>query len=275
MDRIRFGPPIMSNLFVVATPIGNLEDLSARALRILGEVDVIAAEDTRVTGRLLARHAIRKPMLSYRAPVERRGLPRVLEALERGDVALVSDAGTPAVNDPGQVLVAAAWAAGHRVVPIPGPSAVAAALSASGFGGPGYLFLGYLPRKPGELRRLLATLADQERPSVAFESPYRVAKALAALAEVLPDRLVMVGRELTKLHEEILRGTPSEVAARLHGRERGEFYACDLRCQLKRRSSSAWPGPTPTARATSVTWQGLACPRTSSRATSGYSGPTF
>jgi len=138
-------------------------------------------------------------------------------------VALVSDAGTPAVNDPGQVLVAAAWAAGHRVVPIPGPSAVAAALSASGFGGPGYLFLGYLPRKPGELRRLLATLADQERPSVAFESPYRVAKALAALAEVLPDRLVMVGRELTKLHEEILRGTPSEVAARLHGRERGEF----------------------------------------------------
>ena len=208
---------------MVATPIGNLEDLSARALRILGEVDVIAAEDTRVTGRLLARHAIRKPMLSYRAPVERRGLPRVLEALERGDVALVSDAGTPAVNDPGQVLVAAAWAAGHRVVPIPGPSAVAAALSASGFGGPGYVFLGYLPRKPGELRRLLTTLADQERPAVAFESPYRVAKALAALAEVLPDRLVMVGRELTKLHEEILRGTPAEVAERLHGRERGEF----------------------------------------------------
>lgn len=213
----------MSTLYVVATPIGNLEDLSARALRILGEVTAVAAEDTRVTGRLLARHAIRKPMLSYRAPVERRGLPRILAALDAGDVALVSDAGTPAVNDPGQVLVDAAWAAGHRVVPIPGPSAVAAALSASGFGGPGHLFLGYLPRKPGEQRRLFESLREEARPAVAFESPYRVAKALAALAEVLPERRVAVARELTKLHEEILRGTPAEVAAALQGRERGEF----------------------------------------------------
>jgi len=213
----------LSTLYVVATPIGNLEDLSSRALRILSEVSAIAAEDTRVTGRLLARHAIRKPMLSYRAPVERRGLPRVLAALAEGDVALVSDAGTPGVNDPGQVLVDAAWEAGHTVVPIPGPSAVAAALSASGFGGPGYLFLGYLPRKPGDLRRLFESLRDEARPAVGFESPYRVAKALAALAEVLPERRLTVARELTKLHEEILRGTAAEVALALRGRERGEF----------------------------------------------------
>src|SRR6516164_186908 len=110
----------MSRLFVVATPIGNLEDVSARATRVLGEVVAIAAEDTRVTARLLARHGIRKPLLGYRAPVERRGLPRVMAALEAGDVALVSDAGTPTLSDPGQALVTAAWAAGHTVVPIPG-----------------------------------------------------------------------------------------------------------------------------------------------------------
>ena len=110
---------------MVATPIGNLEDLSARAIRILGEVSAIAAEDTRVTARLLARHGIRKPLLSYRAPVEKRGLPRVMAALDEGDVALVSDAGTPAVSDPGQVLVTAAWTAGHAVLPIPGRLAVA------------------------------------------------------------------------------------------------------------------------------------------------------
>lgn len=138
-------------------------------------------------------------------------------------MALVSDAGTPGVNDPGQPLVDAAWEAGHTVVPIPGPSAVAAALSASGFSGPGYLFLGYLPRKPGELRRLLESLRPEVRPAVAFESPYRVAKALAVLAEVLPERRLAVGRELTKLHEEIVRGTAAEVADALSGRERGEF----------------------------------------------------
>jgi len=145
----------LSRLFVVATPIGNLEDVSPRALRVLAEVAAIAAEDTRVTSRLLSRHAIRKPLLSYRAPVERRGLPRVMAALEEGDVALVSDAGTPTISDPGQMLVASAWAAGHTVVPVHGPSSIMAALSISGYGGPGFTFFGYLPRKPGELRRLL------------------------------------------------------------------------------------------------------------------------
>ena len=208
---------------MVGTPIGNLEDLTARAARVLAEVSAIAAEDTRVTARLLARIGVRKPMLSYRAPVERRGLPAVLRALDEGDVALVSDAGTPGVNDPGQRLVAAAIEAGHRVVPIPGPSAVAAALSISGFSGDGHLFLGYLPRRPGELRRLLATLGQERRPAAAFESPHRILKSLAALGEVLPDRRLMVGRELTKLHEEVLRGTAASVLEQLGGTARGEF----------------------------------------------------
>ena len=208
---------------MVGTPIGNLEDVTLRALRVLGEVDAIAAEDTRVTARLLARHGLRKPLISYRAPVERRGLPRVLEALEAGDVALVSDAGTPTVSDPGQRLVEAAWAAGHTVVAVPGPSSVTAARSLAGFAGPGFLFLGYLPRKAGEQRRLFEGLRDAARPTVAFESPHRVLKSLAVLAEVLPERQVAVSRELTKLHEEVLRGTPAELLAALDGRARGEF----------------------------------------------------
>ncbi|TAN34411.1 16S rRNA (cytidine(1402)-2'-O)-methyltransferase [bacterium] len=215
--------PRVSRLFVVATPIGNLEDVSARALRVLAEVGAIAAEDTRVTARLLGRHGIRKPLISYRAPVERRGLPRVLAALDEHDVALVSDAGTPSVSDPGQVLVTAAWEAGHTVVPIPGPSSVTAALSIAGYGGPGFSFLGYLPRKPGEMRRLLATLIDDPRPAVAFESPYRARKSLALLAEVLPDRQLTLARELTKLHEQLLRGTAAEVGAALGDNVRGEI----------------------------------------------------
>jgi 16S rRNA (cytidine1402-2'-O)-methyltransferase len=214
---------LLSKLFVVATPIGNLEDVSARALRVLGEASAIAAEDTRVTARLLARHGIRKPLLSYRAPVERRGLPRVMAALDAGDVALVSDAGTPTLSDPGQALVTAAWAAGHTVVPIPGPSSVTAALSIAGYGGPGFTFLGYLPRKPGELRRLLESLRDDPRPAVAFESPFRIKKSLGLLAETLPQRSVTLTRELTKLHEEVLRGTAAEVSAALGERTRGEF----------------------------------------------------
>ena len=213
----------MNRLYVVATPIGNLEDVSARAVRVLGEVSAIAAEDTRITSRLLARHGIRKPLISYRAPVERRGLPRVLSALDEGDVALVSDAGSPTLSDPGQALVEAAWAGGHTVVPIPGPSAITAALSVAGYGGPGFTFLGYLPRKPGEMRRLLATLIADPRPAVAFESPYRVRKSLGLVAEVLPERHVTVGRELTKLHEQVLRGTAAEVLDVLSDPPRGEF----------------------------------------------------
>jgi 16S rRNA (cytidine1402-2'-O)-methyltransferase len=213
----------LNRLFVVATPIGNLDDVSARALRVLSEVSAIAAEDTRVTSRLLARHGIRKPLISYRAPVERRGMPRVMGALAEGDVALVSDAGTPTLSDPGQVLVTAAWASGHTVVPIPGPSSITAALSIAGYRGPGFTFLGYLPRKPGEMRRLLETLREDPRPAVAFESPYRVQKSLALIAESLPERSITVTRELTKVHEEVLRGKAAEVLAAVGDRARGEF----------------------------------------------------
>ena len=208
---------------MIGTPIGNLEDTTSRAVRVLGEVGAIAAEDTRVTARLLARYGIRKPLISYRAPVERRGLPRVLSALAEHDVALVSDAGTPSISDPGQALVNAAWAAGHTVVPIPGPSAITAGLSIAGYGGPGFTFLGYLPRKPGEMRRLLSTLVDDPRPAVAFDSPYRVRKSLGVIADVLPERHLTVARELTKIHEEVLRGTAAEVLAALGERARGEF----------------------------------------------------
>ena len=183
----------------------------------------VAAEDTRVTARLLARVGVRKPMLSYRAPVERRGLPAVLRALDEGDVALVTDAGTPGVNDPGQRLVAAAVAAGHQVVPIPGPSAVAAAVSISGFTGEGYVFLGYLPRKPGELTRLFASLNEEERPAVAFDSPFRVRRSLEALAAALPERPVVVAREMTKLHEQVVRGTAAEILEALAATPKGEF----------------------------------------------------
>ena len=213
----------MSKLYVVATPIGNLEDVSARAVRVLSEVSAIAAEDTRVTSRLLARHEIRKPLISYRAPVERRGLPRVLAALDEGDVALVSDAGTPTLSDPGQALVTAAWAAGHTVVPIPGPSSIAAALSVSGYSGQGFAFLGYLPRKPGELRRLCGAIEGSERPTVVFDSPFRIRKSLQVIAESLPGRHLTVARELTKLHEEVIRGSAAEVLAALGERARGEF----------------------------------------------------
>jgi 16S rRNA (cytidine1402-2'-O)-methyltransferase len=213
----------LSRLFVVATPIGNLEDVTARALRVLGEVGAIAAEDTRITSRLLARHGISKPLISYRAPVERRGLPRVMAALDEGDVALVSDAGSPTLSDPGQALVEAAWSAGHLVVPIPGASAITAALTVAGYGGPGFTFIGYLPRKPGEMRRLLGSIVTDPRPTVAFDSPYRVRKSLAIIQEVLPDRHLTVARELTKLHEQVLRGTAAEVLNGLGDPPRGEF----------------------------------------------------
>jgi 16S rRNA (cytidine1402-2'-O)-methyltransferase len=161
-------------------------------------------------------------MVSHRAPVEARSLGRLLGALESGDVALVSDAGTPTLSDPGRLLISSAWEAGHRVVPVPGPSSVTAALAAAGFKSDGFIFAGYLPRKPGELRRFFAALADSRRQVVAFESPHRIRKSLEALAATLPERQVAVARELTKVHEEILRGTAAEVRAQLREPVRGE-----------------------------------------------------
>src|SRR5215216_4025343 len=168
----------MGTLYVVATPIGNLEDLSPRAVRVLREVDLIAAEDTRHSRRLLTHFAITTPTVSYHEHNKRKRRELLLEALASGDVALITDAGTPAVSDPGSDLVTAALAAGHRVSPIPGPSALAAAVSASGLTDGPFLTLGFLPRERGERRRLIARAATAGFPLVIFESPRRLGPTL-------------------------------------------------------------------------------------------------
>lgn len=203
----------MGTLHVVATPIGNLEDVSLRALRVLSEVDVVFAEDTRRTRKLLERHGIEARPLSLHAHNEQSRVDRALEALEgEGQVALVSDAGTPLVSDPGDRLVAAAIAAGHRVEAVPGASAVLAALAVAGLSTSPFTFLGFLPRRAGERGRLLARYCDRPETLVLFESPKRIAKTLVELVEALGDRQACVARELTKLHEETRRGRLSELA---------------------------------------------------------------
>lgn len=211
-------PP--GRLFVVATPIGNLADVTLRALEILGSVPLIAAEDTRVTRRLLLRHGIVGPgrrgprLVSYHARNAARRAPELLAELRRGaDVALVTDAGTPAISDPGGGLVTAWAAEGGAVVPIPGPSAVTAALAAAGIAGPRWVFEGFLPRRGGPRRRRLRELAGFEGGAVVFEAGPRIGQTLADLAAVLgSDRSVALCRELTKVHEEILRGTLGDLA---------------------------------------------------------------
>jgi 16S rRNA (cytidine1402-2'-O)-methyltransferase len=200
----------MGTLFLVATPIGNLEDISIRALRTLREAGLIAAEDTRRTRQLLSHFGISTPLTSYWEHNKLAKLDAILDALEAGDVALVSDAGTPNLSDPGYELVRAALAAGHAVAPIPGPSALLAALVASGLPGDSFIYLGFLPRKPGERRQLLASVAAEPRTLVAFEAPHRLLEALADIEAVLGDRPVAVARELTKLHEEIVRAPASQ-----------------------------------------------------------------
>jgi 16S rRNA (cytidine1402-2'-O)-methyltransferase len=206
------GPP--GTLYVVATPLGNLGDLSARAGEVLRTVPVVAAEDTRRTRGLLTHLGAAPQLLSYHAHSEDRRLETLLDILSGGrDVALVSDAGTPAVSDPGTELVAAARASGIVVVPIPGPSAVATALSATGFKADRYVFLGFLPRKGGERARLLARAAAEEWSVVFFEAPPRLADLLADLVTVAGgDRRAVVARELTKLHEEFRLGTLDQLA---------------------------------------------------------------
>jgi 16S rRNA (cytidine1402-2'-O)-methyltransferase len=209
---------------LVATPIGNLEDISARALRILSQASLIAAEDTRQTRKLLRRYNISTPLTSYYEHNKLSKLEDILAALEQGDVALVSDAGTPALNDPGFELVRAALAAGHEVSPIPGPSAPLAALVASGLPTDAFLYMGYLPRKAGERRRSLAEVAAQPYTLIFLETPHRLPAALQDLHSILGDRQVCVARELTKLHEEIFRGTLSEAIAHFTVHPpRGEF----------------------------------------------------
>ncbi len=214
----------MGTLYLVATPIGNLEDLSPRAVRILREARLIAAEDTRHTRALLNHFDLHTPLTSYFEHNKLSKLDAILAALSLGDVALVSDAGTPAINDPGYELVKAALQAGYAVSPIPGPSAPVAALAASGLPTDSFLYLGYLPRKSGERRAFVEKVLDAPYTLIFFETPHRLLEALSDLEAVLGDRQISIARELTKLHEQFVRGRISEVRAHFtETAPRGEF----------------------------------------------------
>jgi 16S rRNA (cytidine1402-2'-O)-methyltransferase len=197
----------MGTLYLVATPIGNLEDLSPRALRILRQAKLIAAEDTRVTRKLLAHFDLHTPLTSYFEHNKLTKLEAILTALGEGDVALVSDAGTPTINDPGYELVKVAIARGYTVCPIPGPSAPLAALAASGLPTDSFLYLGYLPRKVSERQELLQNICHITYTLIFLESPRRLLAALNDLRSLLGDRQISVAREMTKVHEQIWRGT--------------------------------------------------------------------
>ncbi len=217
----------MATLFVTATPIGNLEDITLRALKVLREeAAVIFCEDTRVTKKLLAAYAIRTPLRSLHAHSSARRIDEALRHLREGKhIAYVTDAGTPAISDPGAALVRAVRAEGYAVCTIPGPSALTAALSVSGIADPVFVFYGFLPHKKGRAA-LLREVAASARTAVLYESPHRITKTLAALASLCPDRQVVVARELTKRFEEVLTGTPAEILRRMEAdprHTRGEF----------------------------------------------------
>lgn len=206
-------------LYVVATPIGNREDITLRALRTLGDVTIVAAEDTRTTRRLLTHHGIRKPLISYHEYNEDQRTPQLIQRMSDGDsVALVSNAGTPSVSDPGYRLIKASIAAGIPVIPIPGVSAAVTALSVSGLPTDRFLFVGFLSKKPGKRQAELGTLAAESRTIVFFESPKRIATLVQSLLSVFGDRKAVLSREMTKRHEEYLRGPLSEILADVNGR---------------------------------------------------------
>ena len=209
----------MPTLFIVPTPIGNLEDITLRALRVLREVQLIAAEDTRTTRFLLQHFSITTPLTSYHEHNKLTKLDAIFEALAGGDVALVSDAGMPGISDPGYELVKAAITRGIRVEPLPGANAILPALVGSGLPTDGFVYLGFLPRKDKPLRHLLESLSTETRTLVSYESPNRLLDTLAVIQSVLGDRRLCVARELSKMFEEFQRGTAAEVLA--HFREHG------------------------------------------------------
>lgn len=214
----------MGTLYLVATPIGNLQDLSPRAIRILREARLIAAEDTRHTRALLRHFDIHTPLTSYFEHNKLTKLDVILAELAQGEVALVSDAGMPAINDPGYELVKAALQAGHAVSPVPGPSAPIAALAASGLPTDRFLYLGYLPRKSGERKSLLEQIVSLPYTLIFFETPHRLLEALEDLESVLGDRPMCAAREISKVHEEFIRGRISQVRAHFtETAPRGEF----------------------------------------------------
>ena len=219
-------PPLTpGTLYLVATPIGNLEDITLRALRTLKECDVVAAEDTRRTGQLLKHFGISKPLLSYFQFNEAKRSEQIIERLRRGEkVALVTDAGSPGISDPGERVVKAATAAGLRVESVPGPSALVAALTASGLPTEEFHFIGFLPHKSGQRRRELERLKSIAGTLVLYESPYRVEKLLLELNDLFAGRQVVLARELTKKFEEYLRGTPAQLLEVIKQRSlKGEF----------------------------------------------------
>ncbi|MGO8695503.1 MAG: 16S rRNA (cytidine(1402)-2'-O)-methyltransferase [Rectinemataceae bacterium] len=216
----------MGQLCLVATPIGNLGDITLRALETLRRADAIACEDTRHTLKLLTHYEIRKPLLSCHANDEERGAARVLGLLAEGKtVAYCSDAGTPGLSDPGSLLARRARDAGHDVTPLPGPSAFAALISAAGIGGRSFLFDGFTSPKPGRRRARIGELMARDESFVLYESPHRIDKLLSEIAAIDPDRRVCVGREMTKIHEEFVVGTAKEALSRFseEGERRGEF----------------------------------------------------
>ncbi|ACL24929.1 16S rRNA (cytidine(1402)-2'-O)-methyltransferase [Chloroflexus aggregans] len=214
----------MGTLYLVATPIGNLEDITLRALRVLREVRLIAAEDTRHTRILLDHYQIATPCISYHEHNKLVRRDEILAALQTGDVALVSDAGTPAIADPGQELVQVCLAAGHTVIPIPGPSAPVAALVASGMATDRFAFIGFLPRRPRERRELLREIADLTLTIICFETPHRLLEALHDIAATLGARQLAVANDLTKRFEAIVRGTAAELVEHFtQHTPRGEF----------------------------------------------------
>jgi len=225
MDAATLPPLTASTLYLVATPIGNLEDITLRALRVLRECDVVAAEDTRRSGQLLKHFGISKPLLSYFQFNEAKRSEEIIERLRRGEkVALVTDAGSPGISDPGERVVCAAIAAGLRVEAVAGPCALVAALTASGLPTEEFHFIGFLPHKSGQRRNQLEALRMVEGTLVFYESPYRIEKLLGDLNEVYPARNVVLARELSKKFEEFLRGKPAELLEVARKRSlKGEF----------------------------------------------------
>src|SRR5690554_2357966 len=219
----------MGNLYMVATPIGNLEDITLRALQTLRDVDVIACEDTRHTQRLLNHYDIHKRLIACHAHNERSSAAGIVKLLSEGSsVAFVSDAGTPGISDPGARVVQAVRAAGYSIVPIPGVSALATLVSVSGFTGKTFTFEGFLSPKSGRRKSRLQQLLERNEAFILYESPFRIVKLLAELSELAPDRSVLIGRELTKAYEELVEGRAQEVALNFSSRDsiKGEFVLC-------------------------------------------------
>ena len=238
---------VSGSLTLVATPIGNLADITLRALEVLKSVDVILAEDTRHSRRLLNHYAISTPMLSYHDHNETRVAPSLIERMQRGEkMALITDAGTPGISDPGFYLVRAALAAGIEVTTAPGPSALLAALTLSGFPCETFVFVGFTPKKTGELANLVESLVEEPRTTVFYVAPHQLRKVVDAIAARMPDRELAVAKEITKMHEHVARGTAAEIKTKIDPTvPRGEFVLIVKGVGWRHRSAPSLDAPEP------------------------------